>query len=218
MYNNVIARSRTQNLAAVFGWMFIGLLISGFVAYTVGTNPALINPILSSKWLVWGLFAIELILVFAITSFAERASATLAGGLFLIFATINGLTLSVIFLAYNINTIYLAFIVTAGVFGATCIYGLITKDDLSKLSGILFMGLSGLIIATIANWFLASQTLDWIISYAGVAIFVGYTAYDIQQAKFLQLSPINSALSLYLDFINLLIFLLRIFGSSSDDD
>ena len=215
MYSTYMEKNMVQYLSAVFGWMFLGLSVTAYSAYSIGTNPALIKPLLASKFVIIGLFIAEIILVIAITSLSECAGNILAGFLFIVFSALNGVLLSSIFVAFNINTIYLAFIVAAGIFGSSCIYGYVTKTDLSQLGGILFMSLSGLLIATIANIFLANQTLDWVISYSGVVIFTVYTAFDIQEAKFMPYSPINSALDLYLDFFNLFIFVLQILG---DDD
>jgi uncharacterized protein len=170
------------------------------------------------------LFIVEIGLVITISRAINKLNATAATALFLLYSAINGLTLSAIFLVYAHATLAGAFIVTAGTFGAVSLYGHVTKADLTKLGTFLFMALIGLIIASVVNMFLANTALDWIITYAGVLIFVGLTAYDTQKLKIIAIQTednpalaarlsVNGALSLYLDFINLFLYILRIMGN-----
>jgi hypothetical protein len=214
-----------QLLVGAFGWMFAGLLLSAGVAYLVGTNVQLLETV--SNW--WLLLLIgQLALVMVITAGISRLSATAALGLFFIYAATMGLTLGVIVWAYvqtpgGSTAVASAFLSASAMFGAAAIYGGVTKRDLTKLGGILFMGLIGLLVAMIVNIFLGSSQLNWIISIVGVLIFTGLTAWDVQRISRGDLAVITGspekgavigALRLYLDFINLFLFLLRIFGGS----
>jgi FtsH-binding integral membrane protein len=216
-----VAARQQGVLTSVYLWMTIGLLITGAVAiYTVGST-ALIELIYSNIVVLLGLFIAELALVYVISSRIWKMASSTATALFIIYAALNGLTISIIFLLYTSSSIASTFFVTAGTFAAMSIYGYTTKRDLSKLGSLLFMALLGLIIASIVNMLLHSTGLYWLITYAGVLIFVGLTAYDTQRIKKMiaanptfevQRIAILGALSLYLDFINLFLLLLRIFG------
>ena len=207
----------------VFVKMGLGLLVTAIVALFTASSPALLSALYGNSWAVIVLCIVELGLVFAISGAINKMNAGTATALFYLYSAVNGLTMSVIFLAYTMSSIASTFFITAGTFGVMAAYGYITKSDLSKIGSILFMALIGLIIASIVNIFLGSSTLTWIISIAGVAIFVGLTAWDTQKIKQMaamtdvdqsgKVSTIG-ALMLYLDFINLFIYLLRIFGSS----
>lgn len=208
---------------AVYAWMCVGLAVTAGVAWYVSTQPQLFKQIFNTG-VFWILVIAQFGLVFAISAAVQRISAAAATGLFILYAALNGLLLSSIFLAYEIGTITTAFAVTAGMFGAMSFIGFTTKKDLSSLGGILMMGLIGLIIASIVNIFFANGTLFWIINYAGVAIFLGLTVYDTQRLKEMAYATegnpalasrlaINGSLALYLDFLNLFLFLLRILGS-----
>jgi FtsH-binding integral membrane protein len=214
-----------QLLVGAFGWMFAGLLVSAAVAYLVGTNVQLLNTI--AQW--WLLIVIaQVALVVVISGGIRRLSATAALGLFFVYAATMGLTIGVIVWAYlqtpgGSTAVSSAFFSAAAMFGAAAIYGGVTKRDLTKLGGILFMGLIGIIVASLVNIFLGSSQLYWIISVIGVVIFTGLTAWDVQRISSGQLAAVTgspekgsvlAALSLYLDFINLFLFLLRIFGGS----
>ena len=207
----------------VYAWMCLGLCITGITALLTARGQFQ----LSGGTLIT-LFVVELGLVVAISAMTARLSASVATGLFLLYAAINGVTLSVLFQLYTQETIAGAFMITAGMFGVTSFYGLVTRRDLSGLGGLLMMSLIGIILASVVNMFMASSTLDWLISYAGVAIFVGLTAYDTQRLKELAYTTagdprlarrlaVNGSLMLYLDFINLLLFMLRILGGKRDD-
>ncbi|MEM7118727.1 MAG: Bax inhibitor-1/YccA family protein [Chloroflexota bacterium] len=223
---NQISEIFTAAMQRVYLWMAVGLLLTAAVAYYVSNSQTLLSLIFSSQFTFFGLILLELGLVFGISRAINRLSPAAAVALFLLYAAINGLTLSAIFLAYSFGTITLAFGTTAVVFGIMSIVGWTTKQDLTKWGGILFMGLIGLIVASIANYFLASSTLDWIITYAGIIIFMGLTIYDTKRIKMMAqdaaiqgagaatISRIGvlGALSLYLDFINLFLFLLRLLG------
>jgi FtsH-binding integral membrane protein len=212
-----------QLLVGAFGWMFAGLLLSAGVAYLVGTSETLLQT--AAQW--WFLlFLAQIGLVVVITGAINRLSATAALALFFVYAATMGITLGVIVWAYlqtpgGTTAVASAFFSAAAMFGAAAIYGGVTKRDLTKMGGILFMALIGLIVASVVNLFLGSSQLNWIISIAGVVIFTGLTAWDVQKISRGDLAAITgskekgsvlAALTLYLDFINLFLFLLRIFG------
>lgn len=205
--------------------MFLGLLVTAFVSLWCVQTPAVISFFVANRWVMWALIAVELGMVFAISGAISKMSSGMATLLFYLFAVVNGLMLFPIFFAYSPGSIAKTFFITAAVFGAMSVYGFFTTKNLARWGSVLFMLLIGLIICSLVNIFLHSSTMDWIISLAGVAIFVGLTAWDTQQIKAMALSmPADSvgrlatvgALSLYLDFINLFLYLLRFFGSSRD--
>ena len=211
----------------VYTWMTLALVITGMTAWGVANSPGILSVILGNRALFWGLCIGELALVWGVSAAIHRLSLTTATLLFILYSLLNGVTMSFIFLAYTAQSIASVFFITAGTFGAMAAYGYFTKSDLSSWGKILFMALIGLIIATIVNIFLGSSMLSMIISYAGVLIFVGLTAYDTQRIKEMlstadaadesaQKIALLGALSLYLDFINLFLYLLRIFGGSRD--
>jgi FtsH-binding integral membrane protein len=212
-------------LAKVFNWMAIGLGLTGVVAWFTASSGLAIRLVASPAFFI--LIIAELGLVFFLSARISKIQAATATSLFLGYAFLNGLTLSMIFLAYTSTSIASTFFITAGMFGAMAIYGLVTKRDLSGLGSFLFMGLVGIIIASIVNIFLNSSSLYWVISLLGVFIFVGLTAYDVQKIKkigedgimdqgevMIRKGAIMGALALYLDFINLFLMLLRFFGGS----
>lgn len=204
-------------LQRVFAWMFAGLLVTAGAAALIGSSDALLTDITENPLLLIVLFIAQIGLVIAISARADRMSPALATGLFLLYSATNGVIFALVFELYTAQSIFTAFAVTAGMFGAMAVYGYVTKTDLSKLGSILFMALIGLILATIVNLFIANSALYWITTYAGVAIFAGLTAYDVQKIKNYeggQGDAIRGALSLYLDFINMFLFLLRIFGQA----
>lgn len=211
----------------VFVWMTLALAITGLTAYGVATSPALLSLIFSSKVTFFGLIIAEFALVFAISGAINRLSLSTATMLFILYSVINGATLSSIFFAFSVATIGKVFFITAGTFGAMALVGYTTKTDLTSMGKLLFMALLGIIIASVVNMFVASSGLDLILSYVGVLVFVGLTAYDTQKIKQMcQSAPdagestqklaLIGALSLYLDFINLFLYLLRIFGNNRD--
>jgi FtsH-binding integral membrane protein len=207
----------------VYGWMALALAITGFVALRVASSESLVNTIASNQILFFGIIIAELSLVIWLSSAIESMNATRAITLFLLYSALNGLTFSVLFLIYTAASIASTFFVTAGTFGVMSAYGYFTKTDLSSWGNILFMGLIGIIIASIVNIFWHSEMLYWAVTYIGVLVFVGLTAYDTQKIKRMSLEmdvesdegskgAIMGALALYLDFINMFIFMLRIFG------
>ena len=207
----------------VYVWMTLALAITGFTAYGVATSPGILQAIYTNQILFWGLVIAEFALVFGVSAAINRLSLTTATLMFILYSVINGALLSYIFLAYTASSVATVFFITAGTFGAMALIGYTTKADLSSMGKILFMALIGLIIATIVNVFVKSDGLTMILSYVGVLIFVGLTAYDTQKIKQMlmqapdasesaQKMALLGALTLYLDFINLFIYLLRIFG------
>jgi len=222
-----VSRAFPVLMQKVYLWMSLALVITGFTAYFVATSQTLLTMILGNSLVMWGLIIAEFALVFAISGAINKLSLTTATLLFTLYSVLNGATLSVIFLAYTLSSIASVFFITSATFGAMALYGYFTKKDLSSWGRILFMALIGIIIATVVNIFLKSGALNMIVSYVGVLVFVGLTAYDSQKIKEMLLQASDAgegmqkiallgALSLYLDFINLFIYLLRIFGSNRD--
>lgn len=213
----------TRVMSRVYLKMFLALIVTALTAFVVSHTPALLNLIFSNQIIFWGLIIAELGVVFVLSGMINKLSTTAATALFYGYSILNGVTLAAVFLAYTGVSIALTFFVTSGVFAAMSIYGYTTKADLSKMGSILFMLLIGVIIASIVNIFLANSVLDWIISIAGVVIFVGLTAWDTQKIKKMAMQTDEQnvgklatvgALSLYLDFINLFLYLLRFLGAS----
>lgn len=211
----------------VYLWMTLALMITGFTAAGVANSPNILALIYSSQVVMWGIIIAEFGLVIYISARLEKLSLSTATTLFALYSILNGVMLSSIFLLYSTAIISKVFFITAGTFGVTALYGYATKKDLSSLGNILFMALIGLVIATIVNVFMKSAMFDLILSYIGVIIFVGLTAWDSQKIKHMmmvqqdadesaQKLALIGALSLYLDFINLFLYLLRIFGRSND--
>lgn len=210
----------------VYVKMFLALLVSAAAAMFAYFNaPQISMTLATSRGIYWILALVELGLVFWISARLNKMSPAMSTALFFTFAIVNGLTLSIIFLAFSFVSIFKTFLITAAVFGAMSVYGYFTNSDLTKFGTFLFMALIGLVICSVINIFWTNSTLDWIISGAGVLIFIGLTAWDTQKIK--QMAAMNmgiangslatwGALSLYLDFINLFIYLLRFFGSSRD--
>ena len=219
-----VAREDSGFLQRVFLWMFVGLAITGGVAAAIGSSDQLLTDITQSPGIIIGVIVVQLGIVFGISFAINRISVGLATVLFLIYSATVGVTFAFIFELYTTQSIFTTFLITAGMFGALAVWGAVTDIDLSKVGSIAFMALIGLILATIVNIFWANSTLYWITTYAGVAIFAALTAYDMQKLKQINQqgltgdaegrAAIMGALSLYLDFINLFLFLLRIFGQS----
>lgn len=204
----------------VYAWMCFALIVTGLVAFAVA--EAGVAKAIMTKGLFFPILIGELILVVALTAGLSRISAAVATGGFVLYSALNGLTISVILLAYTQASVAQTFFITAGTFGAMSAYGYYTKRDLTSIGNIAYMALLGLIVASIVNLFMMNEALYWLLSYAGVVIFVALTAYDTQKIKRIgeaglqgemeQKAAIMGALALYLDFINLFLFLLRIFG------
>jgi len=213
-------------IRSVYNWMAIGLALTGFVAFYVANDESLIRLIFGNRLIFFGLIIGELALVFTISARVHKMQSSTATALFVLYAALNGVTLSAIFLIYTRSSIATTFFICAATFVACSVYGWTTKRDLTSLGGFMAMGLIGIIIASVVNMFLRSSGMHMIISYIGVLVFVGLTAYDTQKLKSMALTqPIGldagvarkgailGALSLYLDFINLFLMLLRILGS-----
>lgn len=225
-YFSISSRSSAQVgslMKSVYMWMTLALGITGIVALYVSQNTMLMQSIFSNSIMFWGLMIAEFVLVMIISARIHRMAFSTALILFMVYSLINGLTLSVIFVIYTKASVATTFFVTAGTFGVMSLIGFFTKKDLSKFGGILFMLLIGLVIATVVNIFWANDSLYWIITYAGVLIFVGLTVYDTNKIKrMLEMCPeenemtqkiaLLGALTLYLDFINLFLYLLRLLG------
>ncbi|MFI0489836.1 MAG: Bax inhibitor-1/YccA family protein [Yersinia sp. (in: enterobacteria)] len=212
-------------MAQVYGWMTCGLLLTAVVAWYAANTPAILNLIFSSQITFFGLIIVQLGLVFVISGMVNRLSGSMATSLFMLYSALTGLTISSIFIMYTSSSIASTFLIAAGMFGAMSFYGYTTKRDLSGMGSMLFMGLIGIVLASIVNIWLKSTALMWAVTYIGVLVFVGLTAYDTQKLKNMgsQLDAndkdsfrkysIVGALTLYLDFINLFLMLLRIFGN-----
>jgi hypothetical protein len=216
--STLVQESRRAFMSRVYGWMFAGLWITGVVALYTVSNEALLR--IAVEWRIPLLLA-ELGLVFLLSLAAPKLSGAVAGALFIGYAALTGMTLSIYFLIYTAGSIGQAFLMTAGTFGAMSLYGTVTKKDLSGWSAFLFMGLVGVIIAGVVNIFMRSDMLGFVTACACVVVFAGLTAYDTQKLRQMHASTgyssaatisIVGALTLYLDFINLFLALLRIFG------
>ena len=223
--NEVLSAQRTL-LKNVYCWMALALVVTGLTSYYVASSERILS--LMGSGLYIGLLIAEVVLVVILSARIHKMSFAVAGVVFVIYSILNGVTLSVLLLVYTFESIALAFFITAGTFTAMALIGHFTKKDLSSMGQILLMALIGLIIATVVNLFIGSSTFQYILTYVGVLIFVGLTAYDAQKIK----NQINEfgteisestmklalmgALELYLDFINLMIYILRIVGSRRD--
>lgn len=224
-FNQTLDAHVTQVMKRVYLKMFLALLVTAGIAAFFGQNATIVNFMLHNSWAYWALAILELGMVLGISAGLNRISSSVATLLFYAFALVNGATLSIIFAVYDISSIFKTFLITAGVFGAMSVYGYTTAKDLTKIGSFLTMALIGLIICIVVNIFWANSQFDWIISGLGVLIFIGLTAWDTQKIKqMVATSPYATdgriatlgALSLYLDFINLFIYLLRFFGASRD--
>jgi hypothetical protein len=229
-----IARKRTQVVVndfvrSVYNWMGVGLALTGFIALYVSTSETLMRLVFGNQLIFFGLIMAELALVFSISARVDKMSAGTATTLFVVYSALNGVTLSFIFLVYARASIVSTFFICSATFLACSVYGWTTKRDLTSWGGFLMMGLIGIIIASLVNMFIRSSAVNMVVSYIGVLVFVGLTAYDTQKLKNMALTQpgdldaavirkgaILGALSLYLDFINLFLLLLRILGRGRD--
>jgi len=211
-------------LPKVYGWMTAGLALTALASMLTLSSPELLKLIFGNKLVFYGLIFGELGLVIAMSAAIKRISATTATLMFLLYSALNGVTFASIFLIYTSSSIASTFMISAGTFGAVSAYGYVTKRDLSGWGSFFFMGLIGIIIASVVNIFLQSAMITWVVSYIGVFVFVGLTAYDTQKLKNIaaagfgdeesrKKTAILGALTLYLDFINLFLMLLRILGN-----
>jgi len=229
MSQDAIAAEQQRFMVRVYNWMTAGLGITGFMALWVSNSETLMSIVFGGPrvfgipMVMLGLIAAQLGLVIYLSSRVHRMSASQAKGVFILYAGLTGITFSAIFLVYTAASITSTFLVTAGTFGAMSFYGYTTKKDLTSWGSFLFMGLIGIIIASVVNMFMQSAAIYWIVTYAGVLIFIGLTAYDTQKIKEMNIlgnegtdedtkEAISGALTLYLDFINLFLMLLRIMG------
>ena len=212
-------------MRGVYQWMALGLGLTAAAAFLTAQSPAMQQIIFGNQLVFFGLIIGELLLVVGISAGIRRMSASTASGLFLLYSALNGLTLSFVLLLYTGESVAMTFVICAGMFGAMSVYGMTTKKDLTSWGSFLFMGLIGIILASVVNIFLQSSAMQFVISILGVVIFTGLTAYDTQKLKVMgETAPANDAtairrgvilgaLTLYLDFINLFLMLLRLFGS-----
>ncbi|HEX7331349.1 MAG TPA: Bax inhibitor-1/YccA family protein [Pyrinomonadaceae bacterium] len=215
----------TAFLSKVYGWMFLGLLITAGTALVVASSPALIETFILNRILFWILVLGQLGLVFFLSARVEHIAPATAAGLFLLYSAMVGVTSSVIFLVYTGASIVSAFMIAGTMFGAMAVFGTLTKRSLAGVGQFMFMGLIGLIIASVINIFWLNSALYFVISVVGVIVFTGLTAWDAQRLKEMAVSlpdgrvgsyAVVGALSLYLDFINLFFFILRLFGGRRD--
>jgi uncharacterized protein len=225
--NKTMAQVRVNEfIRSVYNWMAIGLALTGFVALYVSNSETLMKLIFGNQLTFFGLIIGELILVFSISARVHKMKAATATYLFMLYAALNGATLSAIFLIYTSSSITSTFFICAATFVASSVYGMATKRNLTSMGQFMFMGLIGIVIASVVNLFVRSSGMSLIISYIGVIVFVGLTAYDTQKLRAMALSQpegldggtirkgaILGALALYLDFINLFLMLLRILGN-----
>ncbi len=223
MSMDAVAAEQQRFMVRVYNWMTAGLAVTGGLAFYVSNSETMMNIIHGNPIVPIVLIVAQLGLVVYLSGWIEKMSASQATGIFMLYAGLTGLTFSFIFIAYTAASITSTFFVTAGTFAAMSIYGYTTKKDLTSWGSFLFMGLIGIIIASLVNMFLQNEAMHWIITYAGVLIFIGLTAYDTQKIKEMNIlgnegtdedtkEAISGALRLYLDFINLFLMLLRIMG------
>lgn len=219
-----VAAAQGEFIRQVYNWMGLGLATTALVALYTASSPGLLGMILGNSLVFFGLIIGQLGLVIVLSAAIQRLQASTATLLFFLYSALTGLTLSVIFLAYTRASIASTFFVTAGTFGVMSFYGYTTQRDLTSWGSFLFMGLIGIILASVVNIFLHNETVYWVVTYAGILIFVGLTAYDTQTLKQMAVrgfadeeterkSAVMGALRLYLDFINLFLMLLRVMGN-----
>jgi len=214
------AKLSTGLVSQALAWMFGGLLITAAVSWVVAGNPSLTS---AAETLFLPAIILQLVVVIVLSAGIQKLSATAALGLFFGYAALTGFTFSLIFLAYDLGTVTLAFVSASAMFGASAVFGFVTKRDLSAFARFFMMALIGIIVLSLLNLFVQSSGINLLVSYAGVALFAGITAWDIQRIKngeiaglvgSMEKASVLGALHLYLDFINMFLFLLRIFGSS----
>ncbi|MDE6855555.1 MAG: Bax inhibitor-1/YccA family protein [Muribaculaceae bacterium] len=224
-YGQSAVKTQTNSvMKRVYVRMFIGLLVSAFCALGVASSPAALNFVFGNAIMRWGILIAMFAMAILIPVRMLKMSSSTVLALFLVYSALMGTWLSAIFVVYKMTAIVATFFITAGTFGAMSVYGYVTKTDLTKMGSFLMMALFGLVIAMLVNLFLHSSTMSYVISIIGVLIFTGLTAWDTQQVKQLAAANLDPALAdklatmgamnLYLDFINLFLFLLRIVGGS----
>jgi len=214
-YNTIVVE-QSGVMRGVYAWMGGGLALTALVSLLTVSSPALLQAILANRILLYILLFGELGLVVAISGAINRISASTASLLFLVYAGLNGLTLSTIFVVYTSSSVASTFVITSGMFCAMSLYGYLTKSDLTSWGSFLIMGLVGVIIASVVNIFLHSSMIYWVVSFCGIIIFTGLTAYDTQKIKNMgntgRKGAILGALTLYLDFVNMFLIMLRLLG------
>ena len=215
----------TAFLRKVYGWMFVGLGLTAAVSLAVASSPSITQLLSTNRFLFFGLAIVEIGLVFYLSARVQKLSAGMASGVFLLYSALNGVTMSFIFLAYSGTSIATTFFVTAGMFGALALFGTTTKRSLAGVGQFAFMGLIGVVLASIVGMFWKSEGLQFVISIVGVIVFTGLTAWDAQKLKVMATQvpegqygsySVVGALALYLDFINLFLFMLRFLGGRID--
>ena len=223
MQSNREVAAVNEFIYSVYNWMAVGLALTGFVAYFVANSETMMGIIFGNKLVFYGLIFGELGLVFTLAARINKLQRSTAVAMYILYAVLNGATLSTIFMLYSRSTITSTFFICSGTFIVCSAYGMLTKRDLTSMGSFLFMGLVGIIIASVVNMFVQSSQMSMMISYIGVLVFVGLTVYDTQKLKHLAHSEgangkgaIMGALTLYLDFINLFLMMLRIFGGGRD--
>ena len=222
---SLIADQTTAFLNAVYGWMCFGLVVTAAAAWFTASSPTLVRTILANGPLFWGLAFVQLAIVFVLSARVQQLSSTTAATMFIAYSALTGLTLSFVLLAYTGESIATTFVVSGGTFAGLAIYGTTTKRSLSGLGQFLFMGLIGVVLASIVGIFWHSDALQFVLSFVGVIVFAGLTAYDAQRLAVMSREApsddvssyaIVGALALYLDFTNLFLFLLRFSGNRRD--
>ncbi len=212
-------------LRAVYGWMCGGLAVTALMAYLIASSPALVVAVATNQLIFWGLVIAELGIVFYLSTRVTRLAPATASMLFMLYSALTGITISFVLLAYTGQSVFATFVVTAGMFGGLALYGTVTSRNLQGMGQFLFMGLIGVVLASVVGMFWHSSGLQFVISFIGVIVFTGLTAYDAQRLRNMALSmpdgqtetyAIVGALALYLDFINLFLFLLQFMGSRRD--
>jgi hypothetical protein len=216
----IVRESESSNdiLWVTYRWMSVGLGITGLVAWLVSQSPAALELVVGNRFVFYGLLIAQIGIVLAFNPIAARARAAVAGAMFFAYAALTGLTFSVLFLLYTSSSIASTFLVTGGAFAGLSVFGAVTRRDLSGVGRFAIFALIGLILASVVNLFLASSALLWVTTFAGIAIFAALTAYDTQKLKALYAAgeggnlALRGALMLYLDFVNMFLFMLRLFG------
>jgi FtsH-binding integral membrane protein len=230
-YESAIPRAREAEILAaflrgVYGWMCGGLAITAATAWLVAGSPAIVTAIITNQFLFWGLALAQLGIVFTLSARVDRMAGSTASALFIVYSALTGVTLSFVLLLYTGQSVATTFVVAGGMFGALALYGTVTRRNLSGFGQFLFMGVIGLLLASLVGMFWHNDGLQFMISLVGVLVFAGLTVYDAQRLKDMALvtnigstsaSTIVGALALYLDFINLFLFLLRFMGNRRDD-
>jgi FtsH-binding integral membrane protein len=220
-----VAERVSEFLRAVYGWMCIGLAITAVTAWLIAGSPAIVMAIAANRLLFFGLMAAQLGVVFYLSARVDKMPAATAGLLFVLYSALTGVTMAFVMLAYTGESVANTFLVTAGMFGSLAAYGTLTKRSLAGMGSFLFMGLIGVVLASIVGIFWQSDALQFVISFIGVIVFSGLAAYDAQRMREMALTTpsgqtgsyaIVGALALYLDFINLFLFLLRFTGNRRD--